>query len=140
MCAGLVGGHGSKVCTGNIFDPEEDDLFTAWVSNDFVGENLLDDPIFRKTAGKRFYGDYLDMQEHISEGHFDKVDGAEEIGRVTGSGFNTEDGVPLRFFQGATWRKDKESGWVQETINSGHLGTLGIVACLLIYLFWVMPI
>jgi hypothetical protein len=116
---GLVGGHGANICTSDVFDPEYDDLIVAFKKKGSRVEHLIHDEYFRQTAGNLYYANYYDAMDSG-----DSETMSESLGRVTGEGFNTEDGVPLRFHQGATWKEVAGEGWVQQTINSGHLGGL----------------
>lgn len=112
--SGAVGGHGAKVCTTKEFNPEEDDLILAFKTKGYSKGNLLDDPVFRATAGEIFYKDYIDAKP-------DAMSGKDEPTSLKNDG----EGVPLVFHQGRTECYNASNNtWSTATRNLGHLGQL----------------
>ena len=112
--SGAVGGHGANVCTTDVYNPEEHDLILAFKTKGYSKGSLLDDPVFRATAGEIFYQDYIQARNTDMS----------ETDEPTSMGSDGE-GVPLVFHQGRTECYNTHSNtWSTATRNLGHLGQL----------------
>lgn len=112
--SGAVGGHGANVCETKVYNPEEHDLILAFKTKGYSKGSLLDDPVFRATAGEIFYKDYIDAKP-------DAMSGKDEPTSMGSDG----EGVPLVFHQGRTECYNTHSNtWSTATRNLGHLGQL----------------
>ena len=118
--SGAVGGHGANVCTTKDYNPEEHDLILAFKTKGYSKGSLLDDPVFRATAGEIFYQDYI----QDSKGNSTFGTDMSKTDEPTSMGSDGE-GVPLVFHQGRTeCYNDKSNTWSTATRNLGHLGQL----------------
>ena len=107
---GIVSGADCKVFNGyknGAINPDEHGLFVAFKTKSVDEIDVMDDVVFKATAGKH-YQEYIDLKtKGVSDGQDEP-----------------EANVPLKIYQGMTMIKSSSGEWVEQSRNLGHLGDL----------------